>query len=53
MATTTPVLSEGLSGLDYQHFYEAFSFPLWRIVLLWPPAPSGGAERSSHAAENQ
>lgn len=30
-------------GLDYQHFYEAFSFPLWCIVLLRPLAASSRA----------
>lgn len=39
-----------LGALDYQHFYEAFSFPLWRIVLLWPLAPSSS---SHHTVENQ
>lgn len=35
-----------LGALDYQHFYEAFSFPLWRIVLLWPLAPSGSSHHT-------
>lgn len=32
--------------LDYQHFYEAFSFPLWSIVLLWPLAPSSSSHHT-------
>lgn len=39
-------------GLDYQHFYEAFSFPLWCIVLVMA---TGTQQQLSqpHTVENQ
>lgn len=39
-------------GLDYQHFYEALSFPLWCIVLVMA---TGTQQQLSqpHTVENQ